>query len=373
MKSKWPLWSLYNSMRKIRHQKIFYILLVALFIGIDFMALHAVVEKKMPNNNSAQANYTMNSFRNIYENSEHGFTSLLRWKLGLGPDEPPAIPHDLMAPYVPDIADPDYQQIYNPDPCEIQITWIGHSTFLIQVEGINILTDPIFNGSSSPFEDIGPKRQSPPGIPFDRLPQIDAVLQSHNHYDHLDLYTVKKLGNKPKYFVPLKLGQWFHDRKITNYTEMNWWETSMYAGISIISVPIQHFSGRTMSDRNKTLWSGWVLKTKQGNIFFAGDTGYSPHFREISDKLGKMRIALLPIGAYQPRWLMKTVHMDPPEALLAHRDLQAEHSIAMHWGTFKLTDEPLGEPPLYLKKLMKEADMSENSFLVMKFGETQIF
>ena len=360
-------------MGKIRQQHIFYRLLVIFFIGIDFMAVYAVAEEETPNGNPTPMHHTMNGFRNVYQNPEQGFTSLLRWKLGLGPDETPAIPHDRMAPYVPDIAAPDYQQIYHPDPDKIQITWIGHSTFLIQVEGINILTDSIFNGSSSPFTGIGPKRQSPPGIPFDRLPPVDAVLQSHNHYDHLDLYTVKKLGNKPKYFVPLKLGQWFHDRKITNYVEMDWWDALMFNGIRIVSVPTQHFSGRSMRDRNKTLWSGWVLETRHGKIFFSGDTGYSPHFREIREKLGKMRVALLPIGAYQPRWLMKTVHMDPPEALLAHKDLQAEQSIAIHWGTFKLTDEPLGEPPLYLEKVMKEAYMSEDSFLVMRFGETRIF
>ncbi|HEY9161115.1 MAG TPA: MBL fold metallo-hydrolase [Desulfomonilia bacterium] len=360
-------------MEKIRHQKIFYILLATLFGCINFMAVYAFAGKKTPDSNNAQEHYTMNGFRNIYENPEHGFTSLLRWKLGLGPDEPPAISNSLMSPYVPDIAVPDYQKIYHPDPGKIQITWIGHSTFLIQVEGINILTDPIFNGSSSPFAGIGPRRQSPPGIPFDRLPPIDAVFQSHNHYDHLDLYTVKKLGNKPVYFVPLKLGKWFKEQNITNYVEMDWWETSMYGGIRIVSVPVQHFSGRSMSDRNKTLWAGWVLETSHGKIFFAGDTGYSHHFREISDKLGKMRIALLPIGAYQPRWLMKAVHMDPPEALLAHRDLQAEKSVAMHWGTFKLTDEPLNEPPVYLKKIMKEAGVSDDSFLVMNFGETRVF
>jgi N-acyl-phosphatidylethanolamine-hydrolysing phospholipase D len=315
----------------------------------------------------------MNGFRNIYQNPKHGFSSLLRWKLGLGPHETPAIPHAKTTPYVPDIAAPDYQRIYNPDPDKIQITWIGHSTFLIQVEGINILTDPIFNSISSPFKGLGPKRQSPPGIPFDRLPVIDAVLQSHNHYDHLDLYTVKKLGDKPKYFVPLKLGQWFHDQKILNYVEMDWWEASMFKGIRIVSVPTQHFSSRSINDGNKTLWSGWVLETKLGKIFFAGDTGYSPLFREIRDNLGPMRIALLPIGAYQPRWLMKPVHMDPPDAVSAHKDLQAEQSIALHWGTFKLTDEPLGEPPIYLKKVMKEASMSEDSFLVMKLGETMIF
>ena len=360
-------------MGKIRHLHIFIILLAALFIGIGFMTAYAVAEEETPEGKHPPAHHTMNGFRNVYQNPEHGLGSLLRWKLGLGSNEATAIPQAQMIPYVPDIAVPNYQLIYHPDPDKIQITWIGHSTFLIQVEGINILTDPIFNGSSSPFIGIGPKRHSPPGIPFDRLPLIDAVLQSHNHYDHLDLYTVKKLGNKPKYFVPLKLGQWFQDHKITNYVEMDWWDASMFKGIRVVSVPIEHFSRRSINDGNKTLWAGWVLETKRGKIFFAGDTGYSPHFREIRDKLGPMRLALLPIGAYQPRWLMKTIHMDPPDAVSAHKDLQAEQSIAIHWGTFKLTDEPLGEPPLYLKKVMKEASMSEDSFLVMEFGETRIF
>ena len=185
--------------------------------------------------------------------------------------------------------------------------------------------------------------------------------------------TVERLGNKPKYFVPLKLGQWFHDQEITNYVEMDWWDASMFKGLRIVSVPSQHFSWRVYGDLNKTLWTGWVLETKHGKIFFAGDTGYAPLFKEIREKLGPMRLALLPIGAYRPRWFMKTNHMDPPDAVSAHKDLQAEQSIAMHWGTFKLSDEPMGEPPLYLKKVMKEASMREDSFLVMKFGETRIF
>jgi N-acyl-phosphatidylethanolamine-hydrolysing phospholipase D len=360
-------------MGKIRKPHILNTVLTVLFIGIGSMTAYAVAEERKPDGNHPPAHHTKNGFRNIYQNPEHGFTTLLRWKLGLGPKDTPAIPHARTEPYKPDIMAPDYQLIYNPDPEKIQITWIGHSTFLIQVEGINILTDPIFNFSSSPVTGLGPKRQSPPGIPFDRLPPIDAVLESHNHYDHLDLYTVKKLGNSPRYFIPLKLGKWFNDQEITNYVEMDWWGASIFKGISIVSVPIQHFSSRSVNDRNKTLWTGWVLKTKRGKIFFAGDTGYSPHFREIRDRLGPMRLALLPIGAYQPRWLMETMHMDPPDAVSAHKDLMAEHSIGIHWGTFKLTDEPLGEPPLYLKKALKEASLKEDSFLVMKFGETRIF
>jgi L-ascorbate metabolism protein UlaG (beta-lactamase superfamily) len=359
-------------MRKIKQFSIFIIFLAALLVGGGSMIVNAVVEEGAPQGKPTPAHHTMNGFRNVYNNPEHGFMDFLRWKLGIVPDEEPAIPHAQMIPYVPDIVAPDYQRINHPDPAKIQITWIGHSTFLIQLEGINILTDPIFNSRSSPLS-IGFERRSPPGIPFDRLPPIHAVLISHNHYDHLDLYTVKKLGNTPKYFVPLKLGQWFHNHKITNYVEMDWWDTSMFKGIRIVSVPSQHFSRRTPFDGNKTLWTGWVLETKRGKILFAGDTGYSPHFKEIREKLGPMRLALLPIGSYRPRWYMKTIHMDPLDAVSAHKDLQAQQSIAMHWGTFYIADEPLGEPPLYLKKIMKEASMAADSFLVMKFGETRIF
>jgi N-acyl-phosphatidylethanolamine-hydrolysing phospholipase D len=358
-------------MRKITQLLIFIIFLATLLAGSGFMTVNAA-QQEMPKGKQTPAHHTTNGFQNIYHYPEHGFADFLRWKLGHVPAEEPAVTPAQIIPYVPDIVAPDYQHIYHPDPAKIQITWIGHSTFLIQVEGINILTDPIFNSKSSPLG-IGFERKSPPGVPFDRLPPIQAVLISHNHYDHLDLYTVKKLGNSPKYYIPLKLGQWFRDQKITNYVEMDWWDASMFKGIRIVSIPSQHFSRRTAWDGNKTLWAGWVLETKRGKILFAGDTGYSPHFKEIRVKLGPMRLAFLPIGSYRPRWFMKTIHMDPPDAVSAHKDMQAQQSIAMHWGTFFIADEPLGEPPLYLKKVMKEASMAEDSFLIMKFGETRIF
>ena len=358
-------------MRTVKQHLLFILFLAALLAG-DSLTINAAPVEDKSKVKQTPAHHTIDGFRNIYQYPEHGFADFLRWKLGRIPDEQPAIPRAQMIPYVPDIVAPDYQCIYHPDPAKIQITWIGHSTFLIQVEGINILTDPIFNSRSSPLG-IGFERKSPPGIPFDRLPPIHAVLISHNHYDHLDLYTVKKLGNSPKYFIPLKLGQWFLDQKITNYVEMDWWDTSIFKNIRIVSIPSQHFSRRTALDGNKTLWAGWVLETKYGKILFAGDTGYSPHFKEIREKLGPMHVASLPIGAYRPRWFMKTIHMDPPDAISAHKDLQAQQSIAMHWGTFSITDEPLGEPPLYLKKAMKEASLADETFLIMKFGETRIF
>ena len=358
-------------MRTVQQHFIFILFIAALLAG-GSMTVNAAQMAETPPGKQTPAHHTADGFRNIYQYPEHGFASFLRWKLRCVPEEQPAISHAQMIPYAPDIVTPDYRRIDHPDPAKIQISWIGHSTFLIQFEGINILTDPIFNSRSSPLG-IGFARKSPPGIPFDRLPPIHAVLISHNHYEHLDLYTVKKLGNSPKYFIPLKLGQWFLDQKITNYVEMDWWDSSMFKSIRIVSIPGQHFSRRTALDGNKTLWAGWVLETKHGKILFAGDTGYSPHFKEIREKLGPMRVAFLPIGAYRPRWFMKTIHMDPPDALSAHKDLQAEQSIAMHWGTFFITDEPLGEPPLYLKKAMKEASLADDSFLIMKFGEMCIF
>lgn len=359
-------------MSTIKQLRIFIILLAALLVGGGSMTVKFAVGEEVPQEKITPAHHSINGFRNIYDHPERGFTDFLHWKLGNVPNEEPAIAPALLVPYMPDIVAPDYQRIEHPDPAKIQITWIGQSTFLIQVEGINILTDPIFNKRSSPIG-VGFKRKSPPGIPFDRLPPIHAVLISHNHYDHLDLYTVKKLGNTPKYFIPLKLGQWFRNRKITNYEEMDWWDTSMFKGIRMVSVPAQHFSRRTARDGNKTLWAGWVMETKRGKILFAGDTGYASHFIEIREKLGPMRLALLPIGSYRPRWYMKTIHMDPPDAVSAHKDLQAQQSVAMHWGTFFIADESLGEPPLYLKKVLKEASMADDSFLVMKFGETLVF
>jgi len=359
-------------MRKFKQHLIYILFLVALLICGSSMTVNAAAGEGTPQAKLTPPHHTLNGFHNIYDNPERGFADFLHWKLGHVPNEEAAIPHDRMIPYAADIVAPDYQLIDHPDPAKIQITWVGQSTFLIQVEGINILTDPIFNNRSTPLG-VGFKRRSTPGIPFDRLPPIHAVLISHNHYDHLDRYTIKKLGNSPKYFIPLKLGQWFSSRKVTNYEEMDWWDTSMFKGIRIVSVPAQHFSRRAIFDGNKTLWVGWVLETKHGKVFFAGDTGYASHFKAVREKLGPMRLALLPIGSYRPRWYMKTIHMDPPDAISAHKDLQAQQSIAMHWGTFYIADEPLGEPPLYLKKAMKEASMAEDSFPIIKFGETLVF
>ncbi len=317
--------------------------------------------------------HTSKGFRNLYDPSERSLGDLLRWQLGLGPKEPPFVSPDQLPPYQPDVVKPDLSLIKNSDPDRIQITWVGHSTFLIQMEGVNILTDPIFNDRSSPFSFGGIRRLVPPGLELKDLPPIHAVMISHNHYDHLDKHSVERLGNKPTYFVPLGLAQWLKKRKIENIVELDWWQASSLAALKFHSAPVQHFSGRTPFDRNKTLWSGWIIAGKKGKIFFAGDTGYSPVFREIGERFGPIRVSLIPIGAYRPRWFMKPVHVDPPEAVQIHRDMKSQQSIASHWGTFKLSDEPIGEPPRYLEKALRDAGLAEKKFILMKFGETLSF
>jgi len=241
------------------------------------------------------------------------------------------------------------------------------------MDGFNVLTDPVFNGRLAPFYFGGIKRVVLPGLRFEDLPPIHAVLISHNHYDHLDESTINRLGNQPRYFLPLGVGQWFKKRQLDNFAEMDWWQTASWSGLTFHSVPLQHFSGRTPFDRNRTLWSGWVLEGQRAKIFFAGDTGYSPEFKEIGERLGPIDVSLIPIGAYRPRWFMRPVHVDPPEAIRVHQDTKSTRSIASHWGTFRLSDEPLGEPPIYLKKTLKETGVDEKSFLIMKFGETVTF
>ncbi len=264
--------------------------------------------------------------------------------------------------YKPEFAEPDLERIHNPDPSRIQITWIGHATFLIQVAGVNILTDPIFSDRASPVSFAGPKRLARPGLTFESLPEIDAVIISHNHYDHLDRRTIERLGAKPAYFVPLGVDAWLHDLKLEATLEA-------LGDVVLHAVPTQHFSGRSLFDRNEALWCGWVIETPAGNVYFAGDTGYSPDFKEIGGRFGGMEVSMIPIGAYRPRWFMGPVHVDPAQAVQVHQDVRSKLSIGMHWGTFSLADEPAAEPPIYLHRVLQQNDLSGTDFRVLKFGE----
>ncbi|MDI6853712.1 MAG: MBL fold metallo-hydrolase [Deltaproteobacteria bacterium] len=325
------------------------------------------VEKRLPPHHAAEG------FRNVYISQDGRFWDFWRWKLGLGPEEESALPPEEVPPYEPRLATPDLNQLHHPDPQKIQVTWIGHATFLIQTAGVNLLTDPMFSDRASPLSFAGPKRLVPPGVAFESLPPIHAALISHNHYDHLDLNTVTGLGKTVKFFVPLGLAQWFRDSDLPQVQELDWWQTASLGDLRLHCVPAQHFSMRTLFNRDRSLWCGWVLETPAGKIYFSGDTGYSPHFKEIGKRLGPMRLSLIHIGGYQPRWFMRPMHINPEEAVSVHRDVRSQKSIGMHWGTFALTDEPPGEPPLFLEKVLSRAEIPRDRFVVLSFGETKVF
>ncbi|HEX4781806.1 MAG TPA: MBL fold metallo-hydrolase [Usitatibacter sp.] len=256
------------------------------------------------------------------------------------------------------------------------VTWIGHATFLVQLAGLNILTDPQFSERASPVQFAGPKRIVPLPISIDELPRIDVVLVSHNHYDHLDVDTVKRLaareGGGPRFLVPLGLKAWFAGLGIERVSEYDWWQAHTEGTVRFTLVPVQHWSKRTLWDTNKTLWGGWAMEGGGLKLLHAGDMGYSKDARDIGERLGPFDLAMIPIGAYAPRWFMKTHHLDPVEALQVRSDVHASRAIGMHWGTFEnLTDEPLDEPPQVLARQRAAAGLPTDAFDVMKVGETR--
>jgi L-ascorbate metabolism protein UlaG (beta-lactamase superfamily) len=235
--------------------------------------------------------------------------------------------------------------------------WIGHSTFLIKKNGVTILTDPIFSNRASPLRNIGPKRLIPPAIPLDKLPSIDIVTVSHNHYDHLDIRSLQKLSqNNPKaiFLVPAGDKKLLKRKKIKNVYDFDWWKSIEHKGFKITFTPVQHWSKRSLFDRNKSLWGGWFFKHKDYSFYHAGDTGYSKDFVDTKVKLGSPKYAFIPIGAYDPEWFMAESHVNPEDAVQIMLDLEAEKSFGMHWATFVLTDEDTIEPKIRLEKAMME-------------------
>lgn len=254
----------------------------------------------------------------------------------------------------------------------LSITFVNHATFLIQVDGLNILTDPIWSRRASPYSWVGPKRMRPPGIRFDDLPPIDVVLISHNHYDHLDLRTVSRLKKQhdPLFVVPLGVSRFLHRHGISQTVDMDWQdEHIIHENVTVHSVPAQHFSGRGVFDRDQTLWCGYVLETKSSTIYFAGDTAYGSFFTNIGHRFD-IDISLIPIGAYKPRWFMQPIHTDPDEAVQIHRDVQSTQSIGMHFGTFPLADEGMEEPKYDLAEAREKYGLPEFAFFTLDEGAT---
>eukprot|EP01138_Halocafeteria_seosinensis_P001771 gb/GECG01001814.1/.p1 GENE.gb/GECG01001814.1/~~gb/GECG01001814.1/.p1 ORF type:complete len:474 (+),score=47.83 gb/GECG01001814.1/:1-1422(+) len=301
----------------------------------------------------------------------------------------------------PSVERMDWDRIRSPPSSHIQATWLGHASFLVQQEGLNILTDPVFCDRASPLQWIGPQRYTPLPFRIEELPSIDYVLISHNHYDHLDSYSVKALiersgGDKIRWIVPLKLKSTVVSLGVNpkQVTELDWWESCFAEtplggkSLRIVGVPAQHQTNRHVFDRMSTLWCGYAIIGSQERFYFSGDTGYRylpegdayseeeetasrcPAFREIGDELGPFDLCCIPIGAYNPRWFMSAVHVSPEDAVELFKDLRAKRALAMHWGTFVLTGEPVDEPPKRLYDAMVKKELNPEDFVAVKHGAT---
>jgi N-acyl-phosphatidylethanolamine-hydrolysing phospholipase D len=263
---------------------------------------------------------------------------------------------------------------------EMRVTWVGHATFLIQVPGLNILTDPHWSQRASPVQFAGPSRFSEPGIEWDDLPRIDAVLLSHDHYDHLDEGTVLRLrdrfGDGIRWFTPLEYRRWFRSRGVTRVSELDWWQEIRMEGpegdVRIVCLPCQHWTSRGIWDRARKLWSAWAVIAPDGTaVFFGGDSGYYPEFHVIRDRVGTFDVLILPIGAYEPRWFMRPAHMNPEEAVRAYLDLGGVGTmIGMHWGTWRLTDEDPLEPPVRTRTVWDSAGLPRDRLQILALGGT---
>ena len=248
--------------------------------------------------------------------------------------------------------------------------WIGHSTFLIKKNNLVILTDPVFSERASPFKRLGPKRLIPPAISLNELPKIDVVTISHNHYDHLDIRSLKKLSKlNPNliFLIPKGDIDIFNKKNIGNVKEFVWWEEISIDDLIFTFTPVQHWSARGLFDRNESLWGGWFIKSNDYSLYHAGDTGYSNDFIETQKRLGSPKYAFLPIGAYDPEWFMAASHVNPEDSIRIMKDLGAEFSFGMHWGTFTLTAEDTLEPPQRLKEALNNDKL--DNFITLKPGE----
>ncbi len=347
--------------------------------------------------NPDKPHHTRTGFQNTDpELPRHGLGAFLRW-IGTRWKNPTSLdPKDYTIPFAPSTRNPleGFQGRWS-------VTWIGHATTLIHIDGFNILTDPIWSERCSPVSFAGPKRYTPPGIAMENLPRIHAVVISHNHYDHMDIPSLQELDKRfsPRFFVGLGNRKLLEENGIRNVTEMDWWDraevtlpdandsakrkdSSLSLLLTVHFTPTQHFSARGILDRDRTLWGSFVLETRFLNsltledsesstkIYFAGDTGYFSGFKEIGERWGRLDLAILPIGAYEPRWFMAPVHVSPEQSVQAFSDLQAKYMLPMHYNTFVLSDEPLDEPLQLTQKAMREMGIPMNRLLNLVIGET---
>lgn len=345
-----------------------------------------------PYYNPLKKHHTPGGFRNNYRQApDKGFLDFLRWQFSArsaGASPNPAGPAQAPVRAVAPEADFIHSNARAGAVMEPAITWIGHATLLVQSGGISVLTDPMFSQRAFPVQWAGYQRRQPPGLALNALPTIDAVVISHDHYDHLDEASVLALaaqaGGSPLFLVPLGLKPWFEQRGIARVKELDWYDSftldTPHGKTEFHLTPVQHWSSRILVDRQDTLWGGWAVFHPSFHWYFAGDSGYSKDFSDSTAHFaqrqtpalgGGFDVALLPIGAYQPEWFLEAQHMSPRQAVQVHRELNAKHSIAMHWGTFDFGAEPLHQPPLDLARARHAADLAETAFQTLAIGETR--
>lgn len=256
------------------------------------------------------------------------------------------------------------------------VTWIGHSTLLVQLDHVTFLTDPIWSEWASPAPGIGPRRLVDPGVALDALPKIDFVVISHNHYDHLDVPTLRSLARRSpetRFLVPLGNAELLRDAGISRVEEFDWGQTAQHGGVTIHCLPSQHWSRRGLLDERRALWAAWAVTGPGRKFYFAGDSGYTDGFERAGRAIGPFDLAAVPIGAYRPEALMRPAHLDPEEAVRAGRDLRARQLVAIHFGTFDLADEPIDEPPVRFREAARSAGISDDDAWVLAVGETRGF
>lgn len=334
-------------------------LLISIFILVGLIIVLGWLASTPPYRGPVSDHFDGRRFRNSHATPHNDFRDAAKWATTRqrGPWKP--YHHEEPGPPPPQRVDGD----------GLRVTFVNHTTVLIQTGGINILTDPIWSERCGPVSWFGPRRVRPPGIRFDDLPPIDVVLLSHNHYDHCDLPTLKRLArtHKPSLIAPLGNRRFLERRGIPVLHELDWWDKAGLSGLTVTAVPVRHFSGRGLFDRDRSLWCGYMVETAAGRICFAADTGYGDHFKDIRERIGAPRLALLPIGAFRPEWFMSRVHMSPEQAIQAHGDLEAEISVATHYGTFRLADDGETEPAERIAISM--ARSPDLRFWVLEFGE----